>query len=42
MNSYTQVQILNWNKFLKMEEVVDLISEKTRAKRKFLRDLPKY
>ena len=28
MNSYTQVQILNWNKFLKMEEVVDLISEK--------------
>ncbi len=41
MNRYTQVLILNWNQYLKMDEVVERISKKTGNQRKFLRDLPK-
>ena len=41
MDRYTQVLILDWNQYLKMDEVVDRISEKTRNQPKFLRDLPK-
>ena len=39
MNSYTQVLILDWNKFVSLDEVVGQISEKSVGRRNFLRDL---